>query len=81
MPYFYTEDREVTRKFLDDLNEHTKFTALDENYVEQLKATMNYSPKIRKRELNLIEVIWVEKGTVVIGAPEIVIDDYFYTGK
>lgn len=77
MPYFYTEDREVTRKFLDDLNERTTFTSLDTNYVEQLKATMNYSPLIRKRQLNLIQLNWGDfderpAPPVVIG-----LDDYF----
>lgn len=77
MPYFYTEDREVTRKFLDDLNERTTFTSLDTNYVEQLKATMNYSPLIRKRQLNLIQLNWGDfderpAPPVIIG-----LDDYF----
>lgn len=54
MPFFNTEDRAVTIKYLADLRESTPFTALGENYLEQLKATLNYSPILRTRELKLI---------------------------
>lgn len=52
MPYWVKEDREVTTKFLSDLNEQTAFTALGSNYVEQLKAAMNYSPLFKIKQLN-----------------------------
>lgn len=53
MPYWVKEDREVTLKYLEDLNLQTKFTALDENYQEHLKAVMNYSPSFKVREIHL----------------------------
>lgn len=56
-------DRVETLKYLEDLHEHprfdgdtmlnkTPFMVLKDNYIEQLKATLNYSPTLKVREFN-----------------------------
>lgn len=47
-------DRDETIKYLEDLNERLKetpFIALGDNYIEQLKASLNYSPILTVRDL------------------------------
>lgn len=50
MPYFLTEEREVTLRYLEDL-QRTSNTPLSQNYLNQARASMNYSPKLTIREL------------------------------
>lgn len=54
-------DRDETIKYLEDLNERLKetpFIALGDNYIEQLKASLNYSPTLKIRDLKLIVLDW-----------------------
>lgn len=54
MPLTHKEDRVETIKYLSDLNEYhktTPFSVLQENYVEQLKASLNYAPTIESNNL------------------------------
>lgn len=39
------QDRPETLKYLQDLNANTQFKVLDTNYLEQLRASLNYSPR------------------------------------
>lgn len=39
------QDRPETLKYLQDLNANTQFKVLDTNYIEQLRASLNYSPR------------------------------------
>ncbi|UZA19167.1 hypothetical protein [Moraxella bovis] len=51
-------DRDETIKYLEDLSERLKetpFIALGDNYIEQLKASLNYSPRLVIRDLNLLD--------------------------
>lgn len=51
-------DRDETIKYLQDLNEQLKetpFIALGDNYIEQLKASLNYSPILKIRNLTPLQ--------------------------
>lgn len=51
-------DRDETIKYLQDLNERLKetpFIALGDNYIEQLKASLNYSPILKIRNLTPLQ--------------------------
>ena len=51
-------DRDETIKYLEDLNERLKetpFIALGDNYIEQLKASLNYSPILKIRNLTPLQ--------------------------
>lgn len=50
------EDRDETIKYLEDLEERNKttpFKVLSDNYIEQLKAVLNYSPRLTIRKFKL----------------------------
>ena len=50
------EDRDETIKYLEDLeelNKTTPFKVLSDNYIEQLKAVLNYSPRLTIRKFKL----------------------------
>lgn len=58
-------DRPQTIKYLEDLNERlqeTPFIALGNNYLEQLKATLNYSPTLKVRKFKPIQLNWESVG-------------------
>lgn len=49
-------DRDETIKYLEDLKERLKetpFKVLKDNYIEQLKATLNYSPRLSVRQITI----------------------------